>query len=111
MTNDFLFVYLDKQQKKSGNTLFFAGDFRLPKAMLTSPVDGSRIDVNTAYPNKGIVRGTRTQSSCSFQTSWNMYKCEDITYKMLILESLDADTERRRLSPVAIASEGGVILV
>ena len=42
----------------------------------------------------------------TWREAWNMYKCQDITYRMLILESLDADTERRRLSPIAIASEG-----
>ena len=73
--------------------------------MLTR-MDGSRIDVDTRYPNKGIVRGTFGQTNCTFNQAWNMYKCHDMNYKMLILESLDADTERRRLSPIALASEG-----
>ena len=85
--------------------IFFSGNFRIPKAMLTR-MDGSRIDAGVKYPYKGIVRGNRDQSNCTFNRAWNAYKCEDVNYKMLILESLDADTERRRLSPVAIASEG-----
>lgn len=39
-----------------------------------------------------------------------MHICENLTdYRMLIIESMDADTERRRLSPVAIMSDSGYI--
>lgn len=69
--------------------------------------DGSRIDANTKYPNKGIVRGS---SNCVWKSAWNAYKCQNMNYKMLIIESLDADTERRRLSPIALASEGYIDL-
>ena len=78
--------------------------------MLTR-IDGSRINADARYPNKGIVRGSRNQTKCIFNQAWNAYKCEDIKYRMLILESLDADTERRRLSPIAIASDGYIDLI
>lgn len=78
-----------------------------------------------AFFDKGIVRGQRSsttniknnngtatstdntvQSKCTFIKSWNMYKCTSIRYKMFVIESLDADTETRRLSPIGIASNG-----
>ena len=88
----------------------YLGDFRIPKTMLTR-IDGSRINANTKYPRKGIIRGSSSKSNCVYVDAWNAYKCESINYKMLIMESLDADTERRRLSPIAIASEGYIDLV
>ena len=38
-----------------------------------------------------------------------MYKCSGVTYKMLIIESMDGDTEVRRLSPVALSTEDGSV--
>ena len=39
-----------------------------------------------------------------------MYRCNNTTnYRLLIIESMDADTERRRISPVAILSDSGYI--
>ena len=39
-----------------------------------------------------------------------MYQCTGTTdYRLMIIESLDSDTETRRLSPVAILSRGGYI--
>ena len=78
--------------------------------MLTNS-DGSRIDADTRYPNKGIIRGTSSNSQCIYVDAWNAYKCEDMNHKMLIMESLDADTETRRLSPIAVASEGYIDLI
>lgn len=89
---------------------YFLGNFRIPKTMLTNP-DGTKIDAQTKYPHKGIVRGTRDTSQCTFIDAWRMYKCTDINYKMFVLESLDADTETRRLSPLALASQGYIDLI
>ena len=39
-----------------------------------------------------------------------MYLCRNVTdYRMLIIESMDSDTETRRLSPVAVMSDNGYI--
>ena len=33
---------------------------------------------------------------------WQAYSCDDVNYAMVMIESMDPDTETRRLSPVAI---------
>ena len=63
------------------------------------------------YPKKGIIRGTRDQTTCSWQSSWNAYKCHSLDHLMLVIESLDPDTETRRLSPVALMADGYVNLL
>ena len=77
------------------------GDYRIPKTAQTNP-DGSRIDINSYLPNKGIIRG---DNHCTWMSKWNAYKCSDMDHQMTIIESLDKDTETRRLSPVAIFGE------
>ena len=78
--------------------------------MVTFP-NGSRIDAEAKYPNKGIIRSQNGTQKCSFNSNWGAYKCLDIKYKFFIIESLDKDTETRRLSPVAVASQGYIDLV
>ncbi|XP_066530272.1 fibrocystin-L-like [Hoplias malabaricus] len=82
------------------------GDYRIPKAMLTY-LNGSRIPVNLIAPNKGIIR----DSTCTYVSTWQAYKCFGLNYKMLVMESLDSDTEDRRLSPVAVLGDGYVDLI
>ncbi|KAJ8273405.1 hypothetical protein GJAV_G00101260 [Gymnothorax javanicus] len=82
------------------------GDYRLPKVMLTS-LNGSRIPVNKIAPHKGILR----DSTCMYMAAWQSYKCFGLNYEMLVIESLDADTETRRLSPVAVLEDGYVDLL
>ena len=48
----------------------------------------------------GIYRG----QNCTYMSAWTAYKCFGDNYEMLIIESMDDDTETRRLSPVAIAA-------
>ena len=87
------------------------GDMRIPRTML-SLADGSRIPVDDLYPKKGIVRGTSgfaDDSQCSFVTMWNAYLCTGIDHLMFVIESLDADTEVRRLSPIGLGSSNGYI--
>ncbi len=88
------------------------GDFRIPKTMLTRP-DGSRIPTDEIYPRQGIPRSStfNGDESCSFNAAWNMYVCEDIEHVMLVMESLDPDTEVRRLSPIGIGSNGYINLI
>lgn len=90
--------------------LFGVGDYRIPKAALTA-VDGARLDISNVAPNKGIVRGTRDESRCTWHSDWFAYKCSSIDYRMLVIESLDEDTETRRLSPVALIANGYVNLL
>ena len=49
----------------------------------------------------GIIRS----DACTYQSDWHCYDCHGegaLDYEMLIIESLDSDTESRRLSPVAL---------
>ncbi|XP_043073568.1 PKHD1 like 1, tandem duplicate 1 [Puntigrus tetrazona] len=81
------------------------GDYRIPKVMLTY-LNGSRIPVNQIAPYKGVIRDT-----CAYMSTWQSYKCFGLNYRMLVIESLDADTETRRLSPVAILGDKYVDLI
>ncbi|XP_051729532.1 LOW QUALITY PROTEIN: fibrocystin-L-like [Ctenopharyngodon idella] len=81
------------------------GDYRIPKVMLTS-LNGSRIPVDQIAPYKGVIRDT-----CTYMNTWQSYKCFGLNYRMLVIESMDADTETRRLSPVAILGDKYVDLV
>lgn len=49
----------------------------------------------------GIV-GTK---GCEWRESWQAYSCHNsLDYTMMIIESMDEDTELRRLSPIALLS-------
>ncbi|XP_072025340.1 fibrocystin-L-like [Amphiura filiformis] len=78
------------------------GDYRIPKTMLTAP-DGSRINAKDKCPKKGIY-GVH-DSGCTWQSTGQAYKCLGMDHMIMIFESLDADTELRRLSPVALYSD------
>ena len=83
------------------------GDFRVPTVLKADPSDGTPIPVDDLFPLKGIVRGgNRTESNCSWISSWNAYSCTGLDHLMFIFESLDGDTEVRRLSPFALAANG-----
>lgn len=51
------------------------------------------------------------RKDCTFMNSWQSYKCFGLNYRMMVIESLDADTETRRLSPVAVLGDGYVDLL
>ena len=88
-----------------GNQAHGVGDFRIPTVSLTD-LNGQMINISGAYPSRGISHSP----SCVYQPSYQMYLCQNITdYRMLIIESMDADTETRRLSPVAVMSDNGFI--
>ncbi|KAL1767893.1 fibrocystin-L isoform X2 [Sigmodon hispidus] len=89
-----------------GNSRLGIGDYRIPKAMLTF-LNGSRIPVTEKAPYKGIIRDT----TCKYISAWQSYQCSGMEYAMMVIESLDSDTETRRLSPVAIMSNGYVDLI
>ncbi|KAM7075196.1 fibrocystin-L isoform 15-T17 [Molossus nigricans] len=90
----------------NGNSQFGIGDYRIPKVMLTFP-NGSRIPVTEKAPYKGVIR----DATCKYIPEWQSYKCSGMEYAMMVIESLDSDTETRRLSPVAIVSNGYVDLI
>ena len=81
-------------------------DLRIPRTMLAN-VDGTKKDAAATFPNKGIYRG----STCDWKPEWNSYSCRGIDHLMMVMESLDADTEVRRLSPIGLASNGYVDLI
>ncbi|KAM5157489.1 fibrocystin-L [Mantella aurantiaca] len=89
-----------------GNKADGLGDYRIPKVMLTR-LNGSRIPVAEVAPNKGIIR----DSTCVYMSAWESYKCFGLNYEMLVIESLDADTETRRLSPVAVLGDKYIDLI
>ncbi|XP_064089363.1 fibrocystin-L-like [Macrobrachium nipponense] len=78
------------------------GDYRIPVALKQNP-DGSAIPASAKFPNKGIVR----DASCSLVTAWRAWKCTALRHRMMIIESMDSDTEIRRLSPIALIANPG----
>jgi hypothetical protein len=46
------------------------------------------------------------RDGCTYMEAWNGWKCPERFYHRLVIESMDADHEIRRVSPVAISSEG-----
>ena len=77
------------------------GDFRIPKEML-SDAQGHLIQPSVIYNEPGIVRDNNL---CTLKDDWQAWECHGLNYQMLIIESMDKDTEDRRLSPVAILSD------
>ena len=73
------------------------GNFRIPTTMLATP-GGGMIDADVLFPNQGIVRGTGApgdESQCTWIPEWNSYVCTNIDHLMIVIESLDDDTEVR----------------
>lgn len=98
-------VVPESEYEWNGDPRHGLGDYRIPKVMLTY-LNGSRIPVNQIAPYKGVIRDT-----CSYMSTWQSYKCFGLNYRMLVIESLDTDTETRRLSPVAILGDKYVDLI
>lgn len=55
----------------------------------------------------GVIR----DSTCKYIPEWQSYQCFGMEYAMMVIESLDSDAETRRLSPVAIVSNGYVDII
>ncbi|XP_035665204.1 fibrocystin-L-like [Branchiostoma floridae] len=90
-----------------GDARYGRGDYRIPSTML-SDLSGNKIDPSDLAPNgPGIVRNNQ----CTKDDDMQAYLCTGINYKMLTIESMDADTETRRLSPIGILSNGYIDLV
>ncbi|XP_044514196.1 fibrocystin-L [Gracilinanus agilis] len=90
----------------NGNNQLGVGDYRIPKVMLTY-LNGSKIPVSEKAPYKGIIR----DSTCKYISEWQSYQCFGMEYAMMVIESLDSDSEIRRLSPVAVFADGYVDLI
>ncbi|XP_033119895.1 fibrocystin-L-like [Anneissia japonica] len=99
-------VIPDSAFEWDGDPRYGLGDYRIPKMMVTD-IDGSRIPYDEKCPHKGII-GTE---NCIWRRPWQAYECHDYDYYMMIIESMDPDTEVRRLSPIAITSNGYVDLI
>ena len=52
--------------------------------------------------NQLCILGVIRNQSCVYHERWQAYECLDLNYEMLVIESMDEDTEIRRISPVAI---------
>ena len=75
------------------------GNFRIPTTMLYTDQGIEEADV--LFPGKGIVRGTGEfgdESQCTWMADWNSYLCEGVDHLMIVIESLDDDTEVRQRS-------------
>ena len=58
----------------------------------------------------GIIR----TPNCSLNQEWQAYECSGdgtLDYRMLVIESMDNDTETRRLSPVAVIGDKYIDLI
>jgi hypothetical protein len=52
-------------------------------------------------------------NDCTYHNGWQAYACKanGVNYEMLVIESMDEDTETRRLSPVAVLGDGYIDLL
>ncbi|XP_012942613.1 fibrocystin-L [Aplysia californica] len=95
----------DSAYEWDGDRRHGLGDYRIPSVMLTTS-NGQKIDVNSYAPNKGIYK----TDNCTWVSEWRAYNCEDFyDWRMLVIESMDSDTETRRLSPLAIYNPEGYV--
>ena len=77
---------------------------KLSKVINRNP-DISAVEI-LICPLPGVIR-----ENCTYMPAWQSYKCFGLNYRLLAIESMDADTETRRLSPVAILGGGFVDLI
>ena len=77
---------------------------KLSKVINRNP-DISAVEI-LICPLPGVIR-----ENCTYMPAWQSYKCFGLNYRLLAIESMDADTETRRLSPVAILGDGFVDLI
>lgn len=81
------------------------GDHRIPPAARLQMSDSSN-NLTSRYPYRGI----SGSNVCINESTWGMYQCHYASdYRMLIIESMDSDSEVRPISPVALLSDSGYI--
>ena len=80
------------------------GDYRIPESMLTHS-NGTVIPIDEYAPYKGFSRG----DTCVWENTWQAYICDGSSRGHLYFESLDRDTEIRRVAPIGFRSSTGFI--
>ncbi|KAK2491343.1 hypothetical protein MC885_002177 [Smutsia gigantea] len=73
--------------------------------------DDPNIELSAAHRSSRLPSGIIRDPTCKYILEWQSYQCFGMEYAMMVIKSLDADTETRRLSPVAIVSNGYVDLI
>jgi len=76
------------------------GDYRIPKSMLTF-TNGTVISADEYAPNKGHSQNDQ----CIWEPNWQAYACYGSTRGHMMFESLDTDTEIRRIAPIGFRLE------
>ena len=82
------------------NPSYGLGYYRVPIALKTN-LDGTPVDMAATYPNVGVAGN----GVCTLNSDWNAKSCSDIKHRLLVIESMDKDTEVRRLSPISVSSK------
>ena len=94
-------AFSESEWEWGGDSRRGLGDYRIPKEAL-SDENGHMKNISDVYTYRGIVRNENT---CTYVADWEAWHCSNMTMKVLVIESMDSDTEHRRLSPVAIFSD------
>ena len=94
-------VFSESEWQWGGDPRRGLGDYRIPKEALADD-NGHMRNISTVYKYRGIVRD---ENLCEYVDDWTAWHCNNMTMKILVIESMDRDTETRRLSPVAIFSD------
>ena len=47
------------------------------------------------------------RDDCTWRDSWQAYECYGTVYRQVVIESMDEDTEVRRLSPIGVKERSG----
>ena len=85
------------------------GNFRIPAVMITD-LSGNAIDIESWAPNKGV-KGTHS-GACTHDVFNHYYKCDEtVEYAQVLYQSMDVDTETRRLAPIAYYSQDTVDII
>jgi len=110
------FTGLPRNGKKTA--IFPAAEFMFPQetgTVVPIPMltrwNGTRLTEADIAHGRGIARivdeNDNAAGPCVWKAPWLAWRCHsDLQYRMLVIESMDWDTELRRLSAVAILSRG-----
>jgi len=74
----------------------------IPEQLITN-LNGTRMDWHSVVQAFGV---RRSPGPCAFNPSWNGYQCLNTPMEMFVAESLDPDSETRRVAPTAVSSSG-----
>jgi len=96
-------IFSQSEWQWNGDSARGLGDYRIPKEALAD-ANGHLRNISDVYKKPGIVRN----ENCTFLNDSQAWECLNFDMKLLIIESMDDDTEERRLSPVAIFSDDNV---